>query len=93
MLLKFAHRSIRAFCEKHVIRYFFIFFSPWFLSPKCATGWREIVEVRDLLHAEPAELGAADGASHVVAAAVVHLYDQDIAAGADLRRKKSHFNA
>lgn len=31
------------------------------------------MQVRDLLHAEPAELTAAHGAGHVVTAAVVHL--------------------
>lgn len=33
------------------------------------------MQVRDFLHAEPAELAAADGARHVVAAAVVHFND------------------
>lgn len=31
------------------------------------------MQVRDLLHAQPTELTAADGAGHVIAAAVVHL--------------------
>lgn len=38
------------------------------------------MQVRDLLHAEPAELAAADGAGHVVAAPVVHLDDVSAAA-------------
>lgn len=42
------------------------------------------MQVGDLLHAEPAELAAADGAGHVVAAAVVHLDDVGAAAGAGL---------
>ena len=33
------------------------------------------MQVRDLLHAEPAELTATDGAGHVVTTAVVHLDD------------------
>lgn len=44
----------------------------------------EVVQVGDLLHAEPAELAAADGAGHVIAAAVVHLDDVGAAAGAGL---------
>lgn len=44
----------------------------------------EVVQVGDLLHAEPAELAAADGAGHVVAAPVVHLDDVGAAAGAGL---------
>lgn len=40
----------------------------------------EVVQVRDLLHAEPAELAAADSAGHVVAAPVVHLDDVSAAA-------------
>ncbi len=42
------------------------------------------MQVGDLFHAEPAELGAAHRARHVVAAAVVHLDDQHVAAGTDL---------
>ena len=42
------------------------------------------MQVRDLLHAQPAELTAADGAGHVVTAAVVHLDDVGGAAGARL---------
>lgn len=42
------------------------------------------MQVGDLLHAEPAELAAADGAGHVVTAAVVHLDDVGAAAGAGL---------
>lgn len=33
------------------------------------------MQVRDLLHAKPTELTAADGAGHVIAASVVHLDD------------------
>lgn len=34
------------------------------------------------LHAQPTELGSANGAHHVVAGAVVHLHDQYLAPGA-----------
>ena len=44
----------------------------------------EVVQVGDLLHAEPAELTAADGAGHVVTAAVVHLDDVGTTARAGL---------
>lgn len=47
-------------------------------------GSPEVVQIRDLLHAEPAELSAADAADHVVAGAVFHLHDQHGAAGARL---------
>lgn len=40
----------------------------------------EVVQVGDLLHAKPAELTAADGAGHVIAAAIVHLDDVGAAA-------------
>ena len=42
------------------------------------------MQVRDLLHAEPAELAAADSAGHVIAASVVHLDDVGGAARARL---------
>lgn len=42
------------------------------------------MQVGDLLHAEPAELAAAHGTRHVVAAAVVHLDDVSAAAWARL---------
>lgn len=42
----------------------------------------EVVQVRDLLHAEPAELTAADGAGHVIAASIIHLNDIGTAARA-----------
>lgn len=42
------------------------------------------MQVGDLLHTEPAKLTAADGAGHVVAAAVVHFDDVGGAAGARL---------
>ena len=42
------------------------------------------MQVGDLLHAEPAELTAADSAGHVVTAAVVHLDDVGGAARARL---------
>lgn len=42
------------------------------------------MQVRDLLHAEPAELTAAHGAGHMVAAPVVHLDDVGAAARARL---------
>ena len=35
----------------------------------------EVVQVRDLLHAEPAELTATHRAGHVIAAAIVHFDD------------------
>lgn len=44
----------------------------------------EVVQVGDLLHAQPAELTAADGAGHVIAAPVVHLDDVGTAARARL---------
>ena len=49
-------------------------------------GWvvPQVVQIADLLHAEPAELGAAEGARHVVARAVVHLGDEHLAARARL---------
>lgn len=42
------------------------------------------MQVRDLLHAEPAELAAAHSTRHVVAAPVVHLDDVGAAARARL---------
>lgn len=42
----------------------------------------EVVQIGDLLHAEPAELAAADGTGHVIAAPVVHLDDVGATAGA-----------
>lgn len=33
------------------------------------------MQVGDLLHAEPTELAATDGAGHVITAAIVHLDD------------------
>lgn len=42
------------------------------------------MQVRDFLHAEPAELAAAHGAGHVVAAPVVHLDDVSAATRAGL---------
>ena len=51
----------------------------------CVCVWApEVVQVGDLLHAEPAELGAADGTGHVITAAVVHLDDVRTAARAGL---------
>ena len=51
----------------------------------CVRVWApEVVQVGDLLHAEPAELGAADGTGHVITAAVVHLDDVRTAARAGL---------
>ena len=47
-------------------------------------GSPEVVQVGDLLHAQPAELTAAHGARHVVTAAVVHLDDVGGAARARL---------
>lgn len=44
----------------------------------------EVMQIRDLLHAEPAELAATHGTRHVVAAAVVHLDDVSAAARARL---------
>ena len=46
------------------------------------------MQVRDLLHAEPAELRAADRTRHVVATSVVHLHDQHVAPGTDLKKGK-----
>jgi hypothetical protein len=42
------------------------------------------MQVRNFFHAEPAELGAADRAGHVVAGPVVHLDDQHVAARTNL---------
>ena len=42
------------------------------------------MQVRDLLHAEPAELAATDGAGHVIAAPIVHLDDVGTTAGTGL---------
>lgn len=58
----------------------------------------EVVQVGDLLHAEPAELTAADGAGHVIAASIVHLNDVGTTARAWLdvvswRRKNRHLAA
>lgn len=39
-----------------------------FISP-------QIVQVRDLLHAEPAKLAAADSTGHVITASIIHLDD------------------
>lgn len=44
----------------------------------------EVVQVRDLLHAEPAELASADGTGHVIAASIVHLNDVGSTARAGL---------
>ena len=40
---------------------------PRLFSPECAPGGTEVVEVGNFFHAEPAELGPADCAGHVVA--------------------------
>ena len=40
---------------------------PGLLSPESAAGWTQVVQVRNLFHAEPAELGAANSTRHVVA--------------------------
>lgn len=42
------------------------------------------MQIANLLHAQPAELGAAHRTHHVVAGAVVHLDDQHLAAGTRL---------
>jgi hypothetical protein len=42
------------------------------------------MQVGNFFHAEPAELGAADRAGHVVAGPVVHLDDQHVAARTNL---------
>ncbi len=44
----------------------------------------EVVQVGDLLHAEPAELAAAHGAGHVIAAPIIHLDDVGATARAGL---------
>lgn len=44
----------------------------------------EVVQVGNLLHAEPAELTAADGAGHVIAAPIIHLDDVGTTARAGL---------
>ena len=46
------------------------------------------MQVGDFLHAEPAELGAADRARHVIARAVDHLDDQNVAAWTNLNEVK-----
>ena len=51
------------------------------------------MKVRDLLHAEPAELRAADGAGHVVTRPVVHLDYQHVTPRADLQLRPSHHSA
>ncbi|CAN7948133.1 unnamed protein product, partial [Ixodes pacificus] len=60
--------------------------APGLLAPEGATrGTGEgRGTVRNLLHAEPAELCATQAARHVVAGAVVHLDDEHLAAGAVL---------
>ena len=50
----------------------------------CRVVSPQVVQVRDLLHAEPAELAATDSAGHVVTAAVVHLDDVSAAPRARL---------
>ena len=40
---------------------------PGLLPPESAAGWTQVVQVRNLFHAEPAELGAANSTRHVVA--------------------------
>lgn len=54
------------------------------VSMECLVSiyWPQVVQVWDLLHAQPAELAAADSAGHVVAAAVVHFDDVSGTAGA-----------
>ena len=43
--------------------------------------WRpEVMEVGDLLHAEPTELSSADSTRHVITRAIVHLDDKRTAA-------------
>ncbi len=54
---------------------------PGFLAPKGAAGGAEVMQITNLLHAEPAELGAAQSARHVVAGPVVHLGYEDSAPG------------
>lgn len=54
------------------------------LSVKRQISVPEVVQVRDLLHAEPAELTAADGAGHVITAPIIHLDDVGATARAGL---------
>lgn len=42
------------------------------------------MQIRDLFHAKPAELGATQATGHVIARAVVHLDDEHLATGAVL---------
>lgn len=58
-----------------------LFARPWLLAPEGAAGRAQVVQIADLLHAQPAELGPADGTDHVVAGTVVHLDDQHLAPG------------
>ena len=57
---------------------------PGLLAPERAARGRKVVQVADLLHAEPAELAAAHAARDVVARAVVHLDDERRALGTPL---------
>ncbi len=58
---------------------------PGLLAPEGASRRAQVVQVGDLLHAEPAELGAAHRARHVVARTVVHLHDQNVATRTHLK--------
>ena len=62
---------------------------PRFLSPEGASRWAEVMQVRDLFHAEPAEFGTANCAGHVIARTVIHLHNQDVAAWTNLERDKN----
>lgn len=42
------------------------------------------MEIRDFLHAKPAELSATNSTGHMITATIVHLYDEHLTAGARL---------
>lgn len=44
----------------------------------------EVVQVRDFLHTQPAELAATHSAGHVITASVIHLDDVGAASGTGL---------
>lgn len=58
---------------------YFLLPRPGFLAPESATRRREVVEITDLFHAQPAELSSTHRTCHVVAAAIVHLDDEHFA--------------
>ena len=49
---------------------------PWLFAPECAARGRQVVQIADFFHAEPAEFAAAHRARDMIAGAVVHFDDE-----------------